>query len=180
MIESYDGRMPRIAESAFVHPSAHVIGDVKIGDYSIVMPGAVLRGDVGSIGIGEYVFIEDNCVLHVGTHEDSKQGIRTPLDIDDGVTIGHGAIVHGRRIGNRALIGMNATILQNAEIGDLCIVAAGSVVSEGMNIPDKSLVAGVPAKIKGELNKERLIRTEGNEEYRANKIQKLKESVAYK
>jgi carbonic anhydrase/acetyltransferase-like protein (isoleucine patch superfamily) len=181
VIESFDGKTPRVAESAFVHPSAHVIGDVEIGDCSIVLPGAIVRGDVGSITIGKHVFIEDNCVLHVGTHEDRKQGIRTPLDIGDSVTMGHGAVVHGRRIGDRALIGMNATILQNVEIGDSCVIAAGSVVPERMNIPSKSFVAGVPAKIKGGLKKEHLIWVEGNQDWLApDKIQKLRESTAYK
>lgn len=178
MIESFDGKTPRVAESAFVHPSAHVIGDVEIGDCSIVLPGAVVRGDVGSIRIGKHALIEDNCVLHVGILGDSKRGIRTPLDIGEGVIIGHGAVIHGRRIGNRVLIGMNAAILQSVEIGDWCVIAAGAVVPEGMSIPSKSFVAGVPAKIKGELKKEHLLLVEGNEElFSPDKIQKLRESV---
>ena len=179
MIESFDGKMPRVAESAFVHPSAHVIGDVEIGDCSIVLPGAVIRGDVGSITIGKHALIEDNCVLHAGAHEDRERGAGTPLDIGNGVTIGHGAVVHGRRIGDRVLVGMNAVILQNVEVGDSCVVAAGAVVPEEMHIPSKSFVAGVPAKIKGEPKQRHLSRMEGYEEWRTNKVQKLRGAVYY-
>ena len=167
MIESFDGKMPRVLQSAFVHRSGHVMGDVEIGDYSIVLPGAVVKGDIGSITIGTRVFVEENCVLH---------GAR--LDIGDRVVIGHGAVVHGRRIGNRVLIGMNATILQDVEIGDSCVIAAGTVVPEGMNIPSGSFVAGVPAKIKGGLKEEHLFWVQGIEDSVAPAyIQKLRETV---
>jgi carbonic anhydrase/acetyltransferase-like protein (isoleucine patch superfamily) len=151
MLESFDGRKPKVAESVFVHPSAWVRGDVEIGDYSIIWPCASITGDWGAIRIGRCAIIEDNCAIHVATNEDWERNVRGLFEIGDNVTIGHGAVLHGRRIGNRVLIGMNATILQKVEIGDECVIAAGSVLTEGMNVPSRSFVAGVPAKIKGDL-----------------------------
>jgi len=139
LIRSFDGKTPRIAESAFISEASYVVGDVEIGDDSNVWPGAVIRGDFAPIRIGKCVAIEDNCTVHTG-HD---------LEIGDWVTIGHNAVVHCRKVGTGTVIGMNACILENAEIGDFCIVGAGSVVTEGMIVPDKSVVIGAPAKIKG-------------------------------
>jgi carbonic anhydrase/acetyltransferase-like protein (isoleucine patch superfamily) len=115
-----------------------VLGDVEIGEDCIVLPGAVVRGDFGYIKIGNGVWIEDNVVVH---------GAPPGLEIGDKVTIGHGAVINGRKIGSRVLIGINACILHDVEIGDRCIIAAGAVVTDGMKIPDGSFVAGIPAKI---------------------------------
>ena len=151
MLESFDGRGPKVAESAFVHPSAWVRGEVEIGEYSIIWPGATITGDWGAIRIGRCTIIEDNCAIHVATHEDWERKVRGLFEIGDNVTVGHGAVLHGRRIGNRVMIGMNATILQNVVIGDECVIAAGAVLTEGLEVPSRSFVAGVPAKIKGGL-----------------------------
>ena len=164
MIESFDGKTPRIAESAFVHESANVIGDVEIGESCIVWPGAVIRGDFGSIKIGRNVFVEDNCVLHVGDITKVHQGVqsiadigdRAFLQIGDNVIIGHAAVINGKRIGSNVLIGISASILHNVEIGDYCIVAAGAMVMMGTKIPARSFVAGIPAEIKGEAKEEHL------------------------
>jgi carbonic anhydrase/acetyltransferase-like protein (isoleucine patch superfamily) len=139
MIKAFFGKTPRIARTAFVSESAYVIGDVEIGENSSVWPGAVIRGDFGSIRIGDNSQIEDNCVVHTGS----------PLVIGDSVHIGHGAVIHCSRIGNNVLIGSNATLLDDAEIGDSCIVAANCLVSRGMKVLDSSFVAGIPAKVKG-------------------------------
>ena len=104
------------------------------------------------IRIGNRVMIEDNCVIHAGLYEDWRRGVRTPLTIGDDVILGHGAVVHGISIGDRVMIGMNATILQNVEIGDNCVIAAGAVVPEGEKIHPGSFVAGVPAKTRGKLS----------------------------
>ncbi len=138
MIRPFDGKMPKIANTAFVSESAYVIGNVEIGENSGVWPGAVIRADFGLIKIGNNTQIEDNSVLHTGG----------TLEIGNNVTIGHGVVVHGLRIGDNALIGNNATILDFAEIGELCIVSANSVVGAGQKIPDNSFVAGNPAEIK--------------------------------
>jgi carbonic anhydrase/acetyltransferase-like protein (isoleucine patch superfamily) len=152
MIETFDGITPRIAASAFVHPLALVRGDAQIGELSIVHAGAVINADLAPIRIGNRVMIEDNCVIHAGLYEDWRRGVRTPLTIGDDVILGHGAVLHGRRIGDRVMIGMNATVLQSAEIGDNCVIAAGAVVPEGEHIQPGSFVAGVPAKTRGRLS----------------------------
>jgi carbonic anhydrase/acetyltransferase-like protein (isoleucine patch superfamily) len=127
---------------------------VEIGEHSSVWPGAVIRADFGSIKIGSNTAIEDNCVIHSGTL--SKPDYREEMVIGDKVHIGHGAVINCRKIGNNVLIGMNATILHDAEIGDSCIIAAGCMVGQEMKIPDGSFVAGVPGKIKGKASKEQL------------------------
>jgi carbonic anhydrase/acetyltransferase-like protein (isoleucine patch superfamily) len=143
MIRSFKGKTPRIAESAFVSEAAYVIGDVEIGENSSVWPGAVIRGDSGRVTIGRNTAVEDNCVIHSGSPPDGN------ITIGDMVQIGHGAVINCSRIGDSVLIGMNATVLHEVEIGSFCIIGAGSMVGEGMKIPDNSFVVGVPGKIKG-------------------------------
>jgi carbonic anhydrase/acetyltransferase-like protein (isoleucine patch superfamily) len=141
MIRNFEEKMPNIAESAFISEAAYVLGDVQIGENSSVWPGAVIRADRGgSIRIGNYTHIEDNAVLHSGL---------TQVKIGNHVIIGHCAVVHARRIENNVLIGANATVLHNVEIGEFSIIAGGTVVIESMIIPKRSFVAGVPGEIKG-------------------------------
>ncbi|MDH5696589.1 MAG: gamma carbonic anhydrase family protein [Dehalococcoidia bacterium] len=154
MIRSLGDKTPKIAKSAFVSEAAYVIGDVEIGENSSVWPGAVIRADFGSIRIGNNSAIEDNCVIHAGTP--SNPSYREDVTIGDNVHIGHGAVVNCRRIGNNVLIGMNAAILHDAEIGDSCIIGASCLVSQGMQIPDKSFVVGVPGEVKGEVSPQQL------------------------
>ena len=153
MIRSFNGKTPKIAESAFVSEAAYVIGDVEIGEDSSVWPGAVIRGDFGKIKIGKNTTIEDNCVIHSGSP--SLPPI-SDVTIGDNVVIGHGAVSNCRRIGNNVLVSMNSTILHDAEIGDYSIIAAGCIVKEKMKIPEKSFVVGIPAEIKGEVSTEQL------------------------
>ena len=154
MIRSLGDKKPKIAESAFVSEAAYVIGEVEIGENSSVWPGAVIRADFGSIKIGKNTAIEDNCVVHSGTP--NEPGYREKMTIGDNVHIGHGAVLNCRQIGSNVLVGMNATILHDVEIGNNCIIAAGCMVREGMKIPDGSFVAGVPGKVKGKATKEQL------------------------
>jgi len=137
LIRSFNGKTPQIANSAFVSEAAYVIGDVHVGEGSGIFPGAVIRGDFASIKIGKNTMVEDNSVIHTGV----------PMEIGDNVIIGHGAVIHGKRVGDHNLIGNNATILDEAEIGNNCIVAAGCLVPPEMKIPDNTLAKGVPAKI---------------------------------
>lgn len=136
MIQAFNGKGPIIAPTAFVHESAVIIGDVEIGEGSSVWPNAVLRADLSWIRIGKSAHIEDCSVLH-----------GEPLEIGDNVIIGHGVVLHGRRVGSHVLIGNNATVLDDVEIGDYCIAAAGTVVTGGTKVPPRSLVMGVPGKI---------------------------------
>ncbi len=145
MIRDFHGKTPRIAASAFISEAAYVVGDVEIGEDSNVFPGAVIRGDFGRISIGCNTSVEDNCVIHSGTPSSPVGNV----DIKDRVLIGHGAVLNCRQIGSNVLIGMNATILHDAEIGDYCIIGAGCLVGQNMKIPDYSFVVGVPGRIKG-------------------------------
>ena len=142
----FNGKRLRIAESAFIAPNAVLIGDVTVGEDASVWFGAVLRGDNTEHGIvvGAGTSVQDNCVIHVGGWG--------PTVIGERVTVGHGAKFESCSIGDGSLIGMNAVILQNARIGRECVVAANAVVVEGAEIPDHSLVAGVPGKVKKQLD----------------------------
>jgi carbonic anhydrase/acetyltransferase-like protein (isoleucine patch superfamily) len=153
MIRSLNGKTPKIADSAFISEAAYVVGDVEIGENSSVWPGAVIRGDIGKIKIGKNTVIEDNCVIHSGSPTLPPTAEAT---IGDNVIIGHCAVSNGHRIGNNVVIGMNATILHDVDIGDNSIIAAGCVVKEKMKIPANSFVTGVPGEIKGKITAEQL------------------------
>lgn len=138
MIRPYRASFPRIHSTAFVDESAQIIGDVEIGEESSVWMNVVIRGDVNTIRIGNRTNIQDGTVVHV-----MRQTHATI--IGDDVTVGHAAILHGCVIHDRCLIGMGALLLNGAEIGEDTIVAAGTLVPEGMKIPPRSLVMGRPA-----------------------------------
>ena len=162
MIRNFNGKTPKIAESAFVSEAAYVVGDVEIGEESNVWPGAVIRGDFGKITIGRNTSIEDNCVIHSGTPSAPVGDVF----IGDRVIIGHGAVLNCRRIGDNVLVGMNATVLHDAEIGSNSVIGACCLVGQGMKIPDHSFVVGVPGKIKGQPTSDQLWWTrEGYKEY---------------
>ncbi|MBA7666517.1 Protein YrdA [subsurface metagenome] len=146
MIRTFNGKTPKIHETAFISEAAYVVGDVEIGENSSVWPGTVIRGDHAPIVIGQNTQIEDNCTVHSGM----------PLTIGDNVHIGHNVVVHCSRIGDTTLIGNHATISEYAEVGDFCVVAAGALVTPGMKIPDRTFVVGVPAKVKGEVSEDRI------------------------
>jgi carbonic anhydrase/acetyltransferase-like protein (isoleucine patch superfamily) len=145
-ILSFAGIAPRIHPSAWIAPTATVVGNVVIGEGASVWFGAVIRGDEPEheISIGARTSIQDNCVIHV-----SAQG---PTVIGEEVTIGHGAVLESCTIGRRALVGMNAVVLQRARIGEEALIAAGAVVSAGAEIPPRRLAAGTPAVVKKELD----------------------------
>ena len=130
----------------FIAPNATVIGKVTLGEDSSVWYSAVVRADVEEIIIGKRTNIQDGAILHADLGE--------PTIIGDDVTVGHGAIVHEAIVGDCKLIGMRATILNRAKIGKFCIIGAGALVTEGMEIPDYSMVLGVPAKIVKQLSPE--------------------------
>ncbi|CAN5812261.1 gamma carbonic anhydrase family protein [soil metagenome] len=148
MIVEYGGKTPRVHPTAFIAPTAVLIGDVEVGAEASVWFGAVLRGDDPEHGIrvGARSSIQDNCVLHVSA--------RGPTIVGDDVTVGHGAVFESCEIRRSALIGMNAVILHGAVIGEESLVAALSVVPEGMEVPARTLVAGAPARVRKELSGE--------------------------
>jgi carbonic anhydrase/acetyltransferase-like protein (isoleucine patch superfamily) len=137
-VRSLEGKVPRIAASSWVSEAAYVVGDVEIGEGSTVWPGAVVRADFGSIRIGSGTHIEDNCVVHSGGD----------LSIGNNVYVGHAVVVHCTRVGNDCLLGNHATLLDGAEIGDFCVVAAGALILPHTRIPDRSFAAGVPATVR--------------------------------
>jgi carbonic anhydrase/acetyltransferase-like protein (isoleucine patch superfamily) len=147
-IIALDGKTPRIHPSAFLAPTAVLIGDVEVGAQASIWFGAVLRGDHPDHGIriGARSSIQDNCVLHVSA--------RGPTIVGDDVTIGHGAVFESCEIRRGALVGMNAVILHGAVIGEGALVAALSVVPENMEVPAETLVAGAPAKVRKALSGE--------------------------
>lgn len=141
MIRSYRGRMPKIAETAYIDAQAVVIGDVTIGEHASVWPCVVIRGDVHYIRIGARTNVQDGSVLHVMRDEH-------PLILGDNVTVGHGVVLHGCTIESRCLIGMGSIILNGAKIGAGSIVAAGTLVLEGTEVAPGSLFMGHPGKFR--------------------------------
>lgn len=144
---SVGGKTPRIAEGVFIAPNAWIIGDVEIGEGSSVWFGCVLRGDVGSIRIGKRSNIQDLSCIHM------TDGISNAV-VGDDVTVGHGVILHGCTVKDRALIGMGSTILDNAVIGEESVIAAGSLVTSRMVVKPGSMVRGSPAKVLREATEE--------------------------
>ena len=138
-----DGLLPVVDPSAFVHPTAVLIGDVWVGAGCYVGPCASLRGDVGRIVLHEGVNVQDTCVLH------GFPGGDTVVEADGHV--GHGSVLHGCTVRRGALIGMNAVVMDEAEIGEQAFVAASAFVRAGMKVPPRTLVAGVPGKVLREL-----------------------------
>jgi carbonic anhydrase/acetyltransferase-like protein (isoleucine patch superfamily) len=152
-LRPFQQSQPRLGARVFVAENATVIGDVALGDDASVWYGTVIRGDVHYIRIGARTNIQDNCTLHVNTG-------RHPVEIADEVTMGHGVIAHGCTIERGALIGMGSRVLDGAVVGENALVGAGALVSEGMHVPPRTLVVGVPARVKRELRADEIARLE--------------------
>ena len=140
---------PDIAAAAFVATDAQIIGDVRLGNDSSVFYGAVLRGDIESIHIGEATNVQDGCIIHLADDLGARVGAWC--------TIGHAAIIHACTVGDECLVGMRAVILDGAEIGDQCLIAAGALVTQRMKIPPRSMVMGTPAKVVRSLNEAEIV-----------------------
>lgn len=145
-------------DGVYIMESAEIIGEVTIGEHSSVWSKAVIRADDAPIKIGKNTNIQDMCVIHTDPGR--------PLEIGDNVTIGHGAMLHCRRIGSNCVIGMGAMLLDSVEIGEYSVIAAGTVVTENKKIPPRSLVMGIPGKIVREIKDEDIKRIEqGAQDY---------------
>lgn len=144
MLYELDGIAPQVADDAWIAPGCHVIGKIILKEGSSVWFNSTLRGDNEVIEVGAGSNIQENCVLHTD--------IGSPLVIGAGCTIGHKAMLHGCTIGDNSLIGMGATVLNNAVIGKNCLIGAGALIPEGKIIPDGSLVMGMPGKVVRELD----------------------------
>ncbi len=138
-IFEFNGYRPVVHESSFIHPNATVTGNVIIGKNVYIGPGAALRGDWGEIIISDGCNVQENCTIHM------FPGVTVLLNED--AHIGHGAIIHGGTIGKNVLVGMNAVIMDNVVVGDNCIIGALCFVPDGMEIPERKIVVGNPAKI---------------------------------
>ena len=157
---SFEGIIPVVHESAFVHPNATVTGDVIIGRDVYVGPGAAIRGDWGKVVIADGCNVQENCVIHMFPG--------TTVVLEASAHVGHGAIVHGARIGRNALIGMNAVIMDNAFVGAECVVGALTFVPADMQIPARKVVVGSPAKIVRDVTDDMLAwKTEGTRLYQS-------------
>lgn len=157
-VYSIDGITPVVDPTAFVHPTAVLIGDVIIGPRCYIGPNACLRGDFGRLVIKAGANVQDTCVMH------GFPGTDTVVE-EDG-HIGHGAVLHGCHIGKNALVGMNAVVMDNAKIGEASIVAACAFVKADFDCPPRSLLAGTPAKVMRELSdKEINWKSKGTQEY---------------
>ncbi len=147
MIRPFRGVHPQIPESAYVDQSAQIIGDVHLGEQCSVWCNAVLRGDMYYIRIGDRSNVQDNCVIHTRTGE-------KPTILEEEVTVGHSVTLHGCYIEKGALIGIGSIVLDDARVGEKSLVAAGSLISPGTIIPPRSLVMGMPARVKRPLTDE--------------------------
>jgi phenylacetic acid degradation protein len=147
-VYAIDGVVPVIDPTAFVHPAAVLIGDVVVGPDCYVAPGASLRGDFGRILLKRGANVQDNCVAHCFAGKETIVG--------ENASIGHGALLHGCTVGDRALVGMNAVVMDGVEVGPESIVAAMAFVAAGFKVPARSLAAGIPAKVLRELKAEEI------------------------
>jgi len=158
MIYEFNGYKPVIHPSSFVHKEATIIGNVIIGKDVYVGPGASLRGDWGQITIEDGCNVQDNCTIHIFPGKD--------VLLKKNVHIGHGAIIHGANIGKNSLVGMNAVVMDDAKVGDECIIGALCFIRGEMQIPNRKIVVGNPAKIKGDVTDKMLDwKTKGTELY---------------
>ena len=151
IVRAYQGKEPRFGSRVFLAENCSLIGDIELGDDCSIWYGAVLRGDIHRITIGARTNIQDNSVLHV------EHGTG-PTIIAEEVTVGHAAVVHGCTVHRGALIGIGAKVLSHAVIGEQALVGAGAIVQEGMEVPPRTLVVGVPARVKRDLKPEELAR----------------------
>jgi carbonic anhydrase/acetyltransferase-like protein (isoleucine patch superfamily) len=149
MILPHHGRWPEIHETAFVAPSADVVGEVTLGEHSSLWFQVVVRGDVNWIKIGNRTNIQDHSCLHVTRK-------KSPLEIGNEVTVGHRVMLHGCKLGNRILVGMGAILMDDVVVEDDCIIGAGSLLTQGTYVPKNSLVLGSPAKVVRSLNEKEL------------------------
>ncbi|WP_068775417.1 gamma carbonic anhydrase family protein [Paenibacillus sp. FJAT-26967] len=157
MLHPYQGILPVVAPTVYIAPGAQIIGNVTVETDSSIWFNTVLRGDLAPIIIGKRCNIQDGCIGHVNTDQ--------PLIVEDDVSVGHGAIIHGCRLGKGTLIGMGAIVLNGADIGEYALVGAGSLVTEDTILPPYTLSLGTPARVVRELTArdlERMKRTTDN------------------
>jgi len=147
-IYEFEGKTPKVGETTWRHETSQLIGDVIVGEGCFIGAGAMLRGDFGSIRVGDRSSVQESCTLHCRPGDKCTVG--------DDVTVGHGAVLHNCTVKDRSLIGMHATVSDYAVVGEDCIIGEGSVVRSKQQIPDGSLAVGVPAEVKGQLKENQI------------------------
>ncbi|WP_323764002.1 phenylacetic acid degradation protein PaaY [Marinovum sp.] len=147
-VYAFEGCVPVLHPTAFLHPTAVLIGDVQVGARCYIGAGAALRGDFGRITVADHVSVQDSCTLHSAAGSDCV--------VAEGTTISHGAVLHGCRIGTDTLVGINAVVLDEADIGAECLIGAMTLVRSEMVVPARHFVAGNPARIIRELAADRI------------------------
>jgi len=147
-LKTYKNKKPTVADDVFIADNARVIGDASIGSNSSIWFGAVVRADSDKIVIGEGTNIQDNVVVHVDPGY--------PVEIGSNCIIGHSAVIHGATLSNNVLVGIGATVMNGAVIGEYSIIGAKALVTSNTVIPPRSLVLGIPASVKGEIDRERM------------------------
>ena len=169
-LDTYLAKRPQIGKGVYIARGAVVVGDVTLGDHASVWYNAVLRGDINRIVVGAYTNIQDNAVLHLEND--------LPCLVGNYVTIGHSAIVHACTVGDETLIGMGSVVLDGAVIGKHCLIGAKAFVKQGMQIPDGSLVVGMPARVVRMLTPDERARFKlGAEKYAGNAAYCLKHNI---
>ncbi|MGB9635647.1 MAG: gamma carbonic anhydrase family protein [Thermoplasmata archaeon] len=143
-VYSFEGRNPKIGNTSYISRDAVIIGDVQIGEGCFIGPGAKIKGDYGSISIGDFTSVQENCVIHARPEKRTTIGKY--------VTVGHGAIVHTAEVRDYAVIGMGSIISDFAVVGVWAVVGEGAVVKNNQEIPDESIAVGIPAKIIGKID----------------------------
>ena len=146
LIKTLEDKTPLVHPTAFVSEAAYVVGDVEIGEGSSIWPGTVIRGDMGKVRIGKYTNIQDNSVVH-GDYD---------VEIGDYVIVGHRVMCHAKYIGDQSLIGNGAILNDGVIIGKNSVVGAGTMVLENMDIPERSIVVGMPGRVRGEIQQKHL------------------------
>jgi carbonic anhydrase/acetyltransferase-like protein (isoleucine patch superfamily) len=154
IVLSYNGTTPKISKDCFVAENVTLVGDIVIGEATSIWFGVTIRAEKCSVRIGNHVNVQDNCVIHT----DAKR----LCSIADGVSVGHGAIIHGATVGENTLVGMGSILLNGCKIGKNCIIGAGSLVTEETEIANDSMVLGSPAKVKRTLSQEEIKRIARN------------------
>jgi carbonic anhydrase/acetyltransferase-like protein (isoleucine patch superfamily) len=146
MIVEFGGKRPRIHKTAFVHPTATIIGDVTLGEHSSVWPGAVVRADFGHIRIGRYTCIQDNAVVHLADIYEDKKARYLPTKIGNYVIVGHNALLHGCTVEDSCIVGAGSIVFNGARVGKGSLVGLGAVVIHDVKVPPRTVMVGIPAR----------------------------------
>lgn len=146
MLVEFEGKKPRVHKTVFLHPTATLIGDVRIGEHSSVWPGAVIRGDFSSVRIGRYTSVQDNAVIHPSDAYEFKSVNYLPVKVGDYVVVGHGALLHGCTVANNCIVGAGSIVFNGAKVGEGSLVGMGAVVLAKVEVPPRTVVVGIPAR----------------------------------